>query len=90
MTSTSTVGLPRESRISRAWMETISVMLLLWWGWIGGRWSLGCEDAVVEAVVELGAAVYGDGCASGRADGGDEFDCGGLHLWILAKGSCEW
>ena len=29
VTSASTVGLPRESRISRAWMETISVMLLL-------------------------------------------------------------
>jgi hypothetical protein len=48
---------------------------------------LGCEDAVVKAVVEGCAAVYGDGFASGRADGGDEFDCGGLHLWMIAKGT---
>ena len=33
MTSASTVGFPRESRISRAWMETISVMLLLFLDW---------------------------------------------------------
>ena len=37
------------------------------------------DDAVQQAVVEFGAAVYGNGRSANGMDGGDEFDGGPLH-----------
>jgi len=42
-------------------------------------------DAVVEAIAELGAAVYGDGFAGGGGDGEDEFRWG--RLWGTHAGA---
>jgi hypothetical protein len=39
-----------------------------------------CDDAVVHAVVEFGATVYGNSRSAGGMNGRDEFDGGLLHL----------
>jgi len=39
-----------------------------------------CDDAVLQAVVEFCATVYGDGRSGGGMDGCDEFVGGLLHL----------
>ena len=44
------------------------------------------DDAMVETVVELGAAVDGEQVAAHGANGVDEFDAGGLHLMDFSKG----
>jgi hypothetical protein len=43
------------------------------------------DDAVLQAVVEFGATVYGNGRSGGGMDGCDEFDSGLLHLLDSSK-----
>jgi hypothetical protein len=43
------------------------------------------DDAVVQAVVEFGATVYGDGRSGGGMDGCDEFVGGLLHFLDSSK-----
>jgi hypothetical protein len=44
------------------------------------------DDAVVQAVVEFGAAVYGKGRSACGMDGCDELDSGLLHSLNFSKG----
>jgi hypothetical protein len=61
--------------------------------WCGLSQALGCgidpvrlcDDAVMQAVVEFGTTVYGNGRSSGGMDGCDEFDSGLLHLLDSSK-----
>src|SRR5437764_2332637 len=46
-TSHSTVGLPRESRISRPTMSTIALIFFLWFS--VGRWALGVRRVWLDA-----------------------------------------
>jgi len=44
-----------------------------------------CDDAVLQAVVEFGAAVYGYGRSACGMDGCDEFDSVPLHYLYVTK-----
>jgi hypothetical protein len=46
-----------------------------------------CDHTVAQAIIQFGAAVNSDGWAFGGPDCGDQFNCGGLHLRILANDS---
>jgi hypothetical protein len=46
---------------------------------------LGWDDAVLQAVVQFGAAVYGKTGAAGGVDGCNEFNSGFFHQWDSSK-----
>src|SRR4051794_5622664 len=77
-TSTSTVGLPRLSRISRAMMSTISVMLVPWaFGSAGPLSSFGDAGNLGRVDFRCGVAAFRDrGRGDEDADGREE-GCGG-------------
>ena len=52
-----------------------------------GRCAIGCsgDDAVLHAVVQFGAAVYGKARPAGGVDGSNQIDSGLFHQWDSSK-----